>query len=335
MQQLVSYTPGKCADVQGASGADLAPIVHWTCHGALNQRFDVTDLGSGWHQLKFKHSNKCLDVPNNSLTQGTQLIQYVCNGGDNQKFTLPASTAVGTVTVKHSGMCVTMLSVPTPGILAQMQCSGSSYQKWLLGDKANDTFTHAQSGFAGKWGLVGETHPSTHHLTECAPAQSGWYEYDPGCGFGEGDWSIDYYQLDGTLVTYKGIENGGLVTPVVWAVMPTCGNTNAYGYTVFVNLTIHGDLQGWMAYAHVENPQVSAGQQLTYGQAIGYVNWWPNLEGCWQVNGPAGVHIHVEMWNLVSFACYVDHTWGALLASGTTLGHVGRTQYTGIRQTCY
>jgi endo-1,4-beta-xylanase len=81
---------GKCLDVNGASGADGASIIQYTCNGQSNQRWIATPASEGFSTLKSLHSGKCLDLSNNDVNGlGTPLQQYTCWGGTNQQFRLP------------------------------------------------------------------------------------------------------------------------------------------------------------------------------------------------------------------------------------------------------
>ncbi|WP_030248472.1 RICIN domain-containing protein, partial [Streptomyces sp. NRRL S-350] len=62
--QLVSVNSGKCLDVTGASTADGAQIVQWSCGtDKPNQQWTLVPVaGSGAVQLVSVNSGKCLDV---------------------------------------------------------------------------------------------------------------------------------------------------------------------------------------------------------------------------------------------------------------------------------
>jgi len=58
---LISRNSSKCLDVNGASTADGASIIQWSCNGGNNQDWQWVAVGS-YYQLKARHSGKCLNV---------------------------------------------------------------------------------------------------------------------------------------------------------------------------------------------------------------------------------------------------------------------------------
>ncbi|MEV1015135.1 RICIN domain-containing protein [Micromonospora sp. NPDC049801] len=84
--RIVSKNSGKCLDIVGASTADNADLIQYTCGTGTNQQFQMITNGS-YFQLRARHSGKCLDVPAASTTDGTIIKQYTCNNGTNQQWT--------------------------------------------------------------------------------------------------------------------------------------------------------------------------------------------------------------------------------------------------------
>jgi len=80
---VVNELSGKCLDVSGASTADGAAVIQYTCNGATNQQFTlnpVTALGNSHdYQLVAVHSGKCVDVSNVSTTAGALIHQWTCD----------------------------------------------------------------------------------------------------------------------------------------------------------------------------------------------------------------------------------------------------------------
>lgn len=334
-QQFIAWHSGKCMDVK-VSSQPVGAVQQYTCHGGLNQRFDVIHVTSTWHQIKFKHSGKCMDVKMTSQPIGA-VQEYPCHGGDNQLFSIPSQGWWNIVKAKHSNKCLEIpnSSQSNQALVFEASCTYADNQKWFMGDHINDVFAKGRSPFTGWWDRFGLSHPSVHWRVECEPAQSGWYEYDPGCGTLNGDWSLDYYAAPGTRVDFKGDGIGGPFAAQVWAVMPTCGSTSSLGgYTVFVDVYVHGQKEGWISYGHLNDVQVTAGQWIFWGQPLGYLKDWGHSYGCYEVSSPSGVHSHIEMYNSSSFACYVNWGSGSYISSNSDLGHVGRSQYSGVQQAC-
>lgn len=80
---MVNEYSGKCLDISGASTADGAAVIQYTCSGATNQQFTlnpVTALGSSKdYQLVAVHSGKCVDVSNISTAPGARIHQWTCD----------------------------------------------------------------------------------------------------------------------------------------------------------------------------------------------------------------------------------------------------------------
>lgn len=80
---VVDEYSGKGLDVSGASAADGAAVIRWTCGGGTNQIFTlqpVTALGSGQdYQLVAVDSGKCVDVSGVSTAPGALVHQWTCD----------------------------------------------------------------------------------------------------------------------------------------------------------------------------------------------------------------------------------------------------------------
>src|SRR5262245_45510676 len=87
---MINYNSGLCLDVAGASTADGANVIQWTCHGGPNQQLRL----QGWQgppegpQFTFlmiaQHSQKCLDVAGASTANRAKVHQWTCHFGVNQ-----------------------------------------------------------------------------------------------------------------------------------------------------------------------------------------------------------------------------------------------------------
>jgi hypothetical protein len=71
--------------VSGASTADGAAVIQWTCSGTTNQMFTlspVTALGNSKdYQLVAVHSGKCVDVSGVSTQPRAVVHQWTCDSG--------------------------------------------------------------------------------------------------------------------------------------------------------------------------------------------------------------------------------------------------------------
>jgi hypothetical protein len=71
--------------VAGASTADGANVIQFTCGGGTNQQWQWIATGS-YFQLRARHSGKCLDVSGSSTADGADIQQWACAGGTNQQW---------------------------------------------------------------------------------------------------------------------------------------------------------------------------------------------------------------------------------------------------------
>jgi len=71
-----SVNSGKCLDVSGASGADGARLIQYTCHGGTNQQFSWRSA-DGYEQLVTR-SGRCVGVVGGSTADGAALEQRTC-----------------------------------------------------------------------------------------------------------------------------------------------------------------------------------------------------------------------------------------------------------------
>lgn len=134
--QIVNESSGKCVDVVQASTANAAEIIQYTCSGASNQRFELRDLGNGYHNLVAQHSGKCLDVSNASTADNAAVIQYTCGSGTNQQWQLRPVSGSSRVEIvaRHSGKCLDVVgqSSANGARLQQYSCWGGANQRWDL-----------------------------------------------------------------------------------------------------------------------------------------------------------------------------------------------------------
>ncbi|GAA2515880.1 RICIN domain-containing protein [Pilimelia columellifera] len=130
--ELRARHSGRCLDVFGASAANGADAIQWTCHQGANQHWRMVPAGGGWHEIRALHSNKCLDVLAASTTNGADVVQWACHGGANQRWLL-VSTATGMeIRARHSGKCLDVFgaSMANGADVIQWTCNGGANQRW-------------------------------------------------------------------------------------------------------------------------------------------------------------------------------------------------------------
>ncbi|MCH7484304.1 MAG: RICIN domain-containing protein, partial [Chloroflexi bacterium] len=268
----------------------------------------ITDVGGGYHEIRFRHSGKCLDVPGWSTSWGIQLQQYTCNGTTAQRFTVACTGCAGEIRNQNSGLCLDVEGAYTwsGAKIIQWGCHSGANQQFLV----TDTYAVGLAPATGNWAqnippCPENPDPACHHLVTCEPVAFGdYYQYisSGNCIAGGGDWSTDYYATEGSLIKFQGIgigTAGANVTAQVWAITQTCSQVSRSkgGSTVFVNVYTNGFWEGWYAYAHLDNVVVQPEQWISSGTALGETKWWTDAGGCYQVGSSSGVHTHIEMFN--------------------------------------
>ena len=105
---------GKCMNVAGASTANGAKVIQYTCvASALNDKWQVTSRGrdaDGFDHFWVKNVNsgKCLTVLNASTSNNASLIQYTCTDGANETWYADSQPERPTLRLASvgSGLCV-------------------------------------------------------------------------------------------------------------------------------------------------------------------------------------------------------------------------------------
>lgn len=91
-------------------------------------------VGSGYYQIKAKHSGMCLDVANYSYAHGASIVQATCGGGHNQQWRLVpyGDGQKFRIQARHSGMCLDVAhgSRQHAARVVQATCNGGSNQVW-------------------------------------------------------------------------------------------------------------------------------------------------------------------------------------------------------------
>jgi hypothetical protein len=70
------------ADVMWASTQDAQNVFLWINNSSASQEFDLINMGSGFFQIRARHSGKCLMLDQNQgkVGNGTRIAQYPCPG---------------------------------------------------------------------------------------------------------------------------------------------------------------------------------------------------------------------------------------------------------------
>jgi len=149
------------------------------------------------------------------------------------------------------------------------------------------------------------SHPADHHRVTT----------DPETGQSS-DWASDWSVSAGTPITPQ--LNGPYGTTLkVMDVQPSCSG-GADGGTA-VRIAVYepngGPRIGWVAYLHLADVAVSAGQVVATDTVIGTVGSFTPNEACW-----TGPHVHIEGFNDHEYSCYYAP---ASVAPGNPIGRIG------------
>ncbi len=123
---------GQCLDISGAS---LALLQQFPCHGGWNQQFLFLPAGGPDYFALVRQSGQVLDVVGGSLNPGTRVRQFPLSGGDNQKWSfVSAGDEWYTVHARHSGQCIAIEGGSmNPGANAEQRpCDGGWSQQFRI-----------------------------------------------------------------------------------------------------------------------------------------------------------------------------------------------------------
>lgn len=82
--EVRSVSAGKCLATEGASTANGARTVIWTCNGSSAQQWTIPSVGF-IGEVKLSNG-RCLDVLNNATANSSAVGIWDCTGGNNQKW---------------------------------------------------------------------------------------------------------------------------------------------------------------------------------------------------------------------------------------------------------
>jgi hypothetical protein len=129
---IVNENSDKCLDVVGASTANGAEVIQYTCNGGSNQLWTFVDRGNGYVNIVSEQSGKCLDVTSASTADGATIKMYTCGNGTNQQFERRAAGGSHLLVARHSGKCVDIPAWSTANgtRIKQYPCTGGANQLW-------------------------------------------------------------------------------------------------------------------------------------------------------------------------------------------------------------
>ncbi len=133
--KLINKNSGKALDVSQGSQADGGDVIQWTQNSGNNQKWVITDVGSGQYRLVCVNSNKALDVYQASTADGANVVQWTYSGSGNQKWTITdAGGGYYKVINVNSGKALDVYQASTEdgGDVVQWTYSGSANQLWQL-----------------------------------------------------------------------------------------------------------------------------------------------------------------------------------------------------------
>jgi hypothetical protein len=103
---------GKCLNVAGASTANNAKVIQYTCvASATNDKWVLVPQAGGVYWVQNVASGKCLTVQGASTTNNALLIQYACTTGDNETWRVESLLDAPTMRL-HSTLSGRCLDVP-------------------------------------------------------------------------------------------------------------------------------------------------------------------------------------------------------------------------------
>lgn len=131
--------PGAAIDVQ---------LTFQPCHGLrvvqgcpVTPRFEEWAYDPATHRILHTGSGKCLNITGARRDPGAWIILYACSDAANEKWSITGSSTL-VFRSDHSGLCLhavpgrpgtgtnVTLTLPTPAVLTQMPCDGSTAQQF-------------------------------------------------------------------------------------------------------------------------------------------------------------------------------------------------------------
>jgi Ricin-type beta-trefoil lectin domain-like len=139
---IINRRSGKCLDMANANFTPGAHLIQYTCHNGANQKFQFTDMGSGYYRLEVEHSHQCVDQLNATQTPGDLVGQYYCHNGYNQQVTANVdSNGYYQFNFRHSGlnMDVSQGSFSDGAQIVQYYAHGGDNQEFSIEEVSSCT----------------------------------------------------------------------------------------------------------------------------------------------------------------------------------------------------
>jgi hypothetical protein len=152
---------GLMMDVNAASTADAASIIHSDYNGNDNQKFILTHLGDGNYKILAKHSGKSLDVQGVSLANGANVIQHTYHDPVeyHQNFIIVAtSDGYYKIIARHSAKVLQVNGVSGGGLVHQWSNIGQVNGQWNFSAAAPEAVTATSE-------LTVDPNPATNMVT--------------------------------------------------------------------------------------------------------------------------------------------------------------------------
>ena len=134
--KIVARHSGKALDANGNATANGTQIIQWTYGGGSNQKWTVTDTGSGNWKIIGVQSGRAVDVSNGGTANGTkvQLWDYVANTAQLYKFAATDSGYYRITPNCATGSCLDVSGASTAdGAVVQLwQWLNASNQQWAF-----------------------------------------------------------------------------------------------------------------------------------------------------------------------------------------------------------
>ena len=148
--QITVGHSNKCLNVQGASTANSAKIVQYTCSAtATNDKFKLVPKGAGNYWIQGIGSGKCFNVQGNSTANSAAIIQYTCATSLNTLWKVqevPDKPTIRLVSAS-SGKCLNVQggSTANSAAIIQYTCTTSTTalnEQFYLPPTTSATATH-------------------------------------------------------------------------------------------------------------------------------------------------------------------------------------------------